>query len=68
MATSLEIADQAAKLRAESNLKTPDAIQAATALASQATGLISNDPAFRRVKELEVLTFDDLLKARLKQQ
>lgn len=62
VATTLDIADQAANLRAEHNLKTPDAIQAATALISVATGLISNDPAFRRVKPLDVLIFDDVLK------
>jgi predicted nucleic acid-binding protein len=62
IATSLDIADQAARLRAEHNLKTPDAIQAATALVSQATGLISNDPAFTRVKQLDVLILDDLWK------
>jgi predicted nucleic acid-binding protein len=61
VATSLDIADQAAKLRAEHNLKTPDAIQAATAVRSQATGLISNDPAFLRVKQLEVLILDNVL-------
>jgi predicted nucleic acid-binding protein len=63
VATSLDVADLAAKLRAEHNLKTPDAIQAATALLSQATGLVSNDPAFARVKQLDVLILDDLLKA-----
>lgn len=61
VATSLDIADQAAKLRAEHNLKTPDAIQAATAVLSQATGLISNDPAFLRVKQLDVLILDNVL-------
>jgi len=63
VATSLEIADQAARLRAAHNLKAPDAIQAATALLSRATALISNDPAFIRVKELEVLVFDRVLNA-----
>jgi predicted nucleic acid-binding protein len=58
----LEIADRAAKLRAECSLKTPDALQAATALASKATAIISNDPAFKRVRDLEVLILDDLLK------
>jgi len=62
IAATLDIADHAARLRAEHNLKTPDAIQAATALASGATGLVSNDPAFSRVKQVEVLIFDDLLK------
>ena len=63
IATTLDVADFAARLRAQYNLKTPDAIQAATALSSKATGLISNDPAFRRVAELETIILDDLLHA-----
>ena len=59
--TSLQIADRAAQLRAKFNLKTPDAIQAATAIASAATGFISNDPIFRRVPDLEVIILDDVL-------
>lgn len=58
---TLPVADDAARLRAEFNLKTPDAIQAASALALQATGFISNDPAFRRLQGLDVLILDDLL-------
>jgi len=57
----LEIADRAALLRAELHLKTPDSIQAATALVSQATGFISNDPDFRKVPGLEVVILDDLI-------
>ena len=64
VATTLEVADYAARLRAQHNLKTPDAIQAATALSSKATGLISNDPAFRRISELETIILDDLLQAK----
>ena len=59
--TSLEIADNAARLRAKYGLRTPDAIQAATAVALAATGYISNDPIFRRVPEFETLILDDLL-------
>lgn len=58
---TLEIADCAARLRAEYNLRTRVALQAATASASQATGLISNDAAFQRVAGLEVLILDQLL-------
>lgn len=58
---TLEIADLAARLRAEYNLKTPDALQAATALACQTTGFISNDTAFKRVGGLEVLILDEML-------
>ncbi len=58
---SLEIADHAARLRAEYNLRTPDAIQAATTLSRQATGLISNDSTFKKVSGLDVLILDELL-------
>lgn len=60
---TLEIADRAARLRADLHLRTPDALQAATALVCQATGLISNDPAFERLSGLEVLILDELLEA-----
>ena len=58
---TLPVADAAAGLRAEFNLKTPDAIQVASALALQATGFISNDPAFKRLEKLDILILDDLL-------
>ena len=58
---SLEIADRAAHLRAEYNLRTPDALQAATAIACRATGFISNDAALRRVTGLDVVILDELL-------
>ena len=61
VAPTLTVADRAARLRAEYNLQTPDALQAATSLISQATGFISNDTAFRKVKEFETLILDDLL-------
>jgi len=61
IAPSLTIADLSAQLRAEHRLRTPDALQAATAIARNATGFVSNDPAFRRVAELEVTILDDLL-------
>ena len=57
---TLSVADLAARLRAEHNLKTPDAIQAATAMVSHATGFITNDPIFRRMEAMEVLVLDEL--------
>jgi predicted nucleic acid-binding protein len=60
-APTLEISDLAAQLRAEYHLRTPDALQAATALACQATGFISNDPVLQRVVGLEVVILDKLL-------
>ena len=52
---SIEVADLGARLRAEYELKTPDAVLLATALHSHATGFIGNDSKLKRVKELEVL-------------
>lgn len=64
IAPSLEIADAAARLRAKHGLRTPDALQAASALYTGATGLITNDVAFRRLSDLEVLLLDDLFQSR----
>jgi predicted nucleic acid-binding protein len=61
IAPELEIADLAAKFRAEYRLTMPDAIQAATAAKAQAGGFVTNDAAFRRVTAFETLQFDDLL-------
>ena len=61
VAPGLEIADQAARLRSEHHMGAPDALQAATALACQATGFISNDKAFKKVLPLDVLVLDDAL-------
>lgn len=58
---SLGVADRAARARAVYRLRTLDALQLATALTGQATGFITNDKAFRRVTDLEVLLLDDLL-------
>ena len=55
----LEVADTAARLRAEYRLKTPDAIQMASALTSGATGFIGNDLVFKRVEEIDCLVLDD---------
>jgi len=61
VAPTLRIADRAAQIRAEHNLRTPDAIQAATAAVSGATALITNDPIFRRIEFLNVLILDEML-------
>lgn len=59
---NLDVADIAARLRAEHRLKTPDSIQAASAIISGATGFICNDKAFKKIKEFESLVLDDLVK------
>ena len=61
LAPTLEIADMGARFRTEYSLRTPDAIQAATAVSGDATGFMSNDTGFRRVAGLEVMVLDDLL-------
>ena len=55
IAPTLEIADLAAELRALHRLRTPDALQAATAVREGATGFLTNDPAFTRVTNFETL-------------
>jgi predicted nucleic acid-binding protein len=61
VAPDLEIADLAAQIRAKHRLRTPDALQAATAVRSQAAGLITNDPVFERVPGFETLVLDGLV-------
>jgi predicted nucleic acid-binding protein len=55
---NVEIADTAARLRAEHRLKTPDAIQAASAVCSGASGFLCNDGIFKRVKGIDCLLLD----------
>ena len=61
IAPNLEIAELAARIRAAHRLQTPDALQAATAVHSLATGLITNDPVFERVESFETLVLDQLI-------
>ena len=51
--------EQAARLRASTGIKTPDAIHAATALHEGCLLFVSNDPVFRRVSRLPVAILDD---------
>jgi predicted nucleic acid-binding protein len=57
----LETADAAARIRAQYKLRTPDALQAATAIRAQATGFVTNDPVFARIKELDTVVLDQVL-------
>lgn len=51
------------RLRASYNLKTPDAIHAATALSAGCALFVTNDPVFRRVPGLPVVVLEELLTA-----
>jgi predicted nucleic acid-binding protein len=59
--TTLAIADEAARVRAEFGLKTADALQAATTLLSGATGFVTNDAAFMRVGGFEAIVLESWL-------
>ena len=61
IAPNLEVADIAARIRAEHRLRTPDALQAATAVQSHATGLVTKDAIFERVQEFETMVLDGLI-------
>jgi predicted nucleic acid-binding protein len=61
IAPDLEIANVAARIRATYGLRTPDSLQAATAVRSHATGLVTNDPVFERVDLFETLVLDRIL-------
>lgn len=56
----LEIAKQAAKLRADYNFKTPDAIQLATGLEKNAGLFLTNDKELNKIREIEVVTLEEL--------
>jgi predicted nucleic acid-binding protein len=55
----LAVADRAASLRARYRLRTPDAIQLATAVHVSADVFLTNDRDLRRVEEVPVLLIDE---------
>ena len=58
---SQTILKNAAQLRATTNLRTPDAIHAATALSQGCTLFITNDTGFRNVPNLSVVILSEVL-------
>jgi len=60
MPIDVTVSRTAARLRAQHNLKTPDAIQVATAIESQCEAFLTNDIGLKRVKELQTLVLDEL--------
>ena len=54
------IAEGAAELRAHHNLRTPDAIQIATAIRSGASWFLTNDAALANLSEISVLVLKQL--------
>ena len=55
------IAERAAGLRAEHNLRTPDAIQLATAIESGASHILTNDVDFPKRPDLQILLLSQLV-------
>lgn len=60
IAPDLQIADVAARLRAHHRLRTPDALQIATAIRSGASAFLTNDAGLARVAEVEIGILDGL--------
>ncbi len=56
------IAQEAARLRATYNIRTPDAIQVATAISVEAPFFLTNDARIPSLPNLKILTLDDLKK------
>ena len=54
------IAESAADFRARYNLKTPDALQVATAIYMHCDAFLTNDLGLKRVNEISVLILDEL--------
>ena len=54
------IADAAAMLRAKYGIRTPDAVQIASAIVGNSDAFLTNDRGLKRVTELRVLIPDEL--------
>jgi predicted nucleic acid-binding protein len=61
IAVSPEIAADAAELRATGRLRTPDAIQLATARSAGAGGFLTNDAGLAAPHGMQLILLDDLL-------
>ena len=59
---STEIAEEAARLRATSKIQTPDSIQMATAIKSNASFFLTNDKQLPSLPNLRTLKLDELAK------
>ncbi len=58
---SVGVAREAARLRALYNLRTPDAVQLATAFTEGASHFLTNDARLARVAEIDVIVLDELI-------
>ena len=58
---SMEVVERAIQLRAQYDLRTPDALHAGTAQETGCVQFVTNDAQFRRVKNLSVVVLNDYL-------
>ena len=63
LAASYPVFEDAARIRAQTGLATPDAVHAATALSAGCALFVTNDTDFRRVQGLPIVVLDDLVNA-----
>jgi len=61
LAIDTALARRAVALRAEHNVRVPDALQIAAALQAGATAFVTNDRRLEKVQALQVLVLDDYL-------
>ena len=59
--TTRRIWEEAARLRARTNLRTPEAVHGTTALEENCTTFITNDRGFRRIEDLNVTVLQEAL-------
>lgn len=57
---SIQCAEETARIRCAYNLKTPDAIQIASAITCGADCILTNDASWKRITEIPVFCMDDL--------
>jgi predicted nucleic acid-binding protein len=56
-----KVSEMSSELRAKYSIKTPDAIQVAISILYGANKFITNDPALKKVSDIDVLVLDDFL-------
>ena len=60
IAVTSDLAEKAATLRVQYNLRTPDALHIATAIVSHCEAFLTNDLGLKRVMEIRILVLDEL--------
>ncbi|MBN2374284.1 PIN domain-containing protein [bacterium] len=56
-----QVAEKAAEIKGHYDIKTPDAIQVATAIGNNGTLFITNDKNLKKIDKVKVLTIEDLM-------